>query len=147
MLALTRAAVDTYGLAERVKLIQGTPDDLAPPAHYDAATCFFVLMHLPDDGSKQHLLQSIVQRLKPAAPLILIDAVRDNRAAFSAAWQHYSEARGMPAAEMAAFLDRIKTGGNTVTEARNLELLVEAGLCTVTRFFTAFGMNGWIAAR
>jgi len=51
----------------------------------------------------------------------------------------------MPTAEMVAFLERIKTGGNTVTEARNLELLAEAGLCSVTRFFTAFGMYGWIA--
>ena len=79
------------------------------------------------------------------APLILVDAVRDNRAVFLSAWQQYAEARGMPTAEMVAFLDRIKTGSNTVTEARNLELLAEAGLTTATRFFTAFGMYGWIA--
>jgi len=88
MLALARACVDTYGLADRVQLIQGTVDDLTPIPHYDAATCFYVLMHLPDDGTKQHLLQSIVQRLKAGAPLILVDTVRDNRAVFLSAWQH-----------------------------------------------------------
>jgi tRNA (cmo5U34)-methyltransferase len=145
MLALARASVDTYALAERVELIQGTPDDLPSMPHYDAATCIYVLMHLPDNGKKLHLLRSIVQRLKPGAPLILVDAVRDNRELFEAAWQRYAEARGMPGAEMAAFLERIKTGSTTVSESRNLELLNEVGLRTVTRFFSAFGMYGWIA--
>jgi tRNA (cmo5U34)-methyltransferase len=145
MLALARATVDANNLTDRVELIRGTPDDLPPTLHYDAATCIYVLMHLPDDGRKLQLLKSIVQRLNPGAPLILVDAVRDHRATFEAAWQQYAEARGMPTAEMIAFLERIKTGSNTVTEARTLELLDEAGLHTATRFFTAFGMHGWIA--
>lgn len=145
MLALARAQVDTYGLADRVQLIQGTPDDLAPTPQYDAATCINVLMHLPDDGTKLRLLQSIVQRLKPGAPLILVDGALDNGEALVSAWQQYAEARGMPRAEMEAFLERDKANPRVVTEARERELLAEAGLPTVTRFFTAFIMNGWIA--
>ncbi len=145
MLALAQVKVDAHGLTDRVRLVQGTPDDLSPTPHYDAATCIFVLMHLPDDGSKLQLLRSIAQRLKPGAPLILVDGVLDYGAAFAPAWQQYAEARGMPADQMAAFLERIKTGTNAATEARNLELLAEAGFRTVTRFFTAFVINGWIA--
>ena len=145
MLSLARAQVDTYSLADRVQLIQGTPNDLAPTPTYDAATCINVLMHLPDDGAKLHLLQSIVQRLKPGAPLILVDGVRDNGEALVSAWRQYAEARGMPKAEMEAFLDRDIANPRVVTEARERELLAEAGLRATTRFFTAFIMNGWIA--
>ena len=54
----------------------------------------------------------------------------------------------MPAAEMAAFLDRLETTpGNVVAEARNLDLLASAGFHSVTRFFTAFVIGGWIATR
>jgi tRNA (cmo5U34)-methyltransferase len=145
MLTLARAIVDTDDLADRVELIQGTPGDLAPERRFDGATCIFVTMHLPDDGQKRDLLQSIVQHLKPGAPLILVDAVQDNRATFEAAWQQYAEARGMPAEEMAAFRERIKTRSNTITEARTLELLREVGVGAVTRFFTAFQIYGWVA--
>ena len=48
---------------------------------------------------------------------------------------------------MAAFLERIRAGGNTVTEARELALLEEAGFRDVTRFCAAFIMSGWIATR
>ena len=147
MLALAHAKVDACGLAGRVQFVQGTPDDLAPAPQYDAATCIYVLMHLPDDGSKLRLLESIARRLKPGAPLILVDAVRDHVAELAPAWQQYAEARGMPAADMAGFLDRIKTGNNAVTEARNLELLAEVGFRTVTRFFTAFVISGWSATQ
>jgi tRNA (cmo5U34)-methyltransferase len=147
MLTLAQDKVAANGLSDRVQLIQGIPNDLPLAPQYDAATCMFVLMHLPDDGSKLRLLQSIARRLKPGAPLILADSVRDRRAEFVPAWQHYSVSRGIPVADMAAFLERIKTGGNTVTEARNLELLTEAGFSTTTRFFTAFVINGWLAIR
>lgn len=145
MLTLARTSVETDNLADRVELIQGTPGDLAPGRNFDAATCIFVAMHLPDDGQKRDLLQSIVQRLKPGTPLILVDAVQDNRATYEAAWQQYAEARGVPTEEMTAFLERIRTRSNTVTEARTLELLREVGVGAVTRFFTAFHIYGWIA--
>lgn len=145
MLALAQDRVTAHGLGDRVQLIQGIPDDLALTPQYDAATCIFVLMHLPDDGSKLRLLQGIARRLKPGAPLILTDGIRDHGEEFVPAWQHYSVARGMPVADMAAFLDRTRSPGSVVTEARNLELLAEAGFSTVTRFFTAFVINGWIA--
>ncbi len=147
MLALARAKVDGAGLTERVQLVQGTLDDLPPDARFDAATVIFVLMHLPDDGSKLHLLRGLAQRLRAGAPLILVDSIRDHRERFIPAWQHYTAARGLPAEQMAAFIARITASSNTVTEARELTLLDEAGFRDVTRFFAAFHMSGWIATR
>jgi tRNA (cmo5U34)-methyltransferase len=145
MLALARAAADALGLAARVRLVRGTVDDLPPAAQFDAATAFFVLMHLPDDGGKLAALRGIRQRLKPGASLLLADAVRDERARFAPAWQHYAEARGMPAAEVAALIARITASSNTSTEARELAQLEEVGFRDPRRFFAALHINGWIA--
>ena len=145
MLRLARAKAQTAGLTDRVHLIQGTVDDLPPELSFDAATIIFVLMHLPDDGSKLHLLRSIAERLRPGGLLILVDAIRDHRDRFAPAWQRYAEARGMSAEWMAAFIERITASSNTATEARELALLDEAGFRDVTRFFAAFPINGWIA--
>ena len=81
MLALARAKA-AAGLDERARLVQGTLDDLAPAARFDAATAMFVLMHLPDDGAKLHLLRGVARRFKLGAPLLLIDSLRDHRERF-----------------------------------------------------------------
>lgn len=147
MLALARARVEACGLVDRVQLVQGTLDDLPADARFDAATAIFVLMHLPDDGSKLHLLHSIAQRLKPDAPLILVDGVLDHLGRFAPAWQHYAVARGTPSERMAAFLEQLAAGSTATTEVRELALMDEAGLRDATRFFTAFVISGWVARR
>ena len=147
MLALARTAAEAAGLADRVRLVRGTPDDLPAEARFDAATALFVLMHLPDDGSKLRLLQGIARRLRPGAPLVLVDAIHDQRARFAAAWQHYAVVRGVSPEWMSALLERIAASGNAATEARELALLGEAGFRDATRFFAAFHSNGWIATR
>jgi tRNA (cmo5U34)-methyltransferase len=147
MLALARGAAEAAGLADRVRLLRGTLDDLARGERFDAATALYVLMHLPDDGSKLRLLRGIAARLEPGAPLILVDSIRDQRARFATAWQQYAVARGVSAEWMAAFLERIAASSNTATEARQLALLDEAGFRDAARFFAAFTINGWVATR
>ncbi len=146
MLALARAAADGLGVAERVELVRGTVDDLPPEPRFDAATLFFTLMHLPDDGAKLAALLGIHQRLRPGAPLLLADAIADQRARFAPAWQQYAEARGMPAGDIAALIARITAGSNTSTEAREMALLAEAGFHDPTRFFAALHINAWTAS-
>ncbi len=146
MLELTRGAVDALDVAARVHLVRGTVDDLPADARFDAATAFFVLMHLPDDGSKLTVLRNIRQRLKPGGVLLLADAIRDQRARLAPAWQQYAMARGMPADAMAALIAQISAASQTSTEHRELALLEEAGFRESARFFAALHMNGWIAA-
>jgi tRNA (cmo5U34)-methyltransferase len=147
MLALARAGVGASGLADRVRLVRGTLDDLPAEEHFDAATAIFVLMHLPDDGSKLDLLRGIAARLRPGVPFLLVDATRDHHARFAPAWQRYAEAPGMPAAQLAALVARLTASTNATTEARELALLGDAGFHEVTRFLAAFMINGWIATR
>jgi tRNA (cmo5U34)-methyltransferase len=145
MIDLARSAAEAHGLADRIAFVHGTLDDLPVDTRFDAATLCFVLMHMPDNGAKLNLLHTTADRLKPTAPLILIDAVRDQRARFAGAWRSYALDRGATPDALDAFFERITTRGNAVTEARNLELLAEAGFHDVTRFFTALTMSGWLA--
>lgn len=147
MLALARASAAAAGLADRVRLVHGTLDDLAPDARFDAATAMYVLMHVPDDGSKLHLLRSVAQRLKPGAPLLLVDSQRDQRERFLPAMECYAAARGMAAEQRAVVFTRIRANTTTATEERERALLTEAGFREVLRFSTAFTMTGWLATR
>jgi tRNA (cmo5U34)-methyltransferase len=145
MLALAQAKVDVAGLTGRVRLLHGTVDDLPAEARFDAATLFYTLMYLPDDGSKLQFLRGIAARLRPGALLLLVDATTDRRARFLPAWQRYIEARGMPAAQLTALLERLGGRVNTVTEARELALLDEAGFRDVAPFVAIFHGTGWVA--
>jgi tRNA (cmo5U34)-methyltransferase len=105
MLAQAQAKVAALDLEERVTLVQGTIEQLAPDMRFDAATCLYVLHFLPDDA-KLALLRTLRDRLQPGAPLYLISAVRVDetkfvvpnpqlRADFLGAWQHYGEVMGI----------------------------------------------------
>ena len=105
--------------------------DLALAARFDAATAMFVLMHLPDDGAKLHLLRGVTRRHKPGATL-LVDSLRDHPERFLLAMERYAAAPGMPAKQLAAVVACIRAGATTVLEERERALLAEA----------AFMMNG-----
>jgi tRNA (cmo5U34)-methyltransferase len=97
MLALARAKAEAAGLAGRVRLVQGTVDDLAPAARFHAATAMYVLMHLPDDGAKLRLLQGVARRLQPGAPLLLVDSAGAAAIAVNAGAAASALATGLPA--------------------------------------------------
>src|SRR5689334_22200457 len=83
MLAQSQAKVAALDLGERVTLVQGTIEQLAPEMRFDAATCLYVLHFLPDDA-KLALLRTLRNRLQPGAPLYLISAVRVDETKFDA---------------------------------------------------------------
>ena len=78
MLDLARAVAGPAA-GERLTLIEGTVTD-APGGPFDAAKCILVLGLVPDDGSKLTLLQETRRRLRPGAPLILVDQCIDRAA-------------------------------------------------------------------
>ncbi|MFP5372651.1 MAG: class I SAM-dependent methyltransferase, partial [Actinomycetes bacterium] len=103
MLDLARATAERLGLGDRATLVAGTVDDLPADAHFDAATCLYVLHFLPDDG-KLAVLRGIAARLRPGAPLLVVNGARPDDGGLHddllGAWQQYGEAMGMPAERM-----------------------------------------------
>ncbi|HEU5349199.1 MAG TPA: class I SAM-dependent methyltransferase [Ktedonobacterales bacterium] len=150
MLSLAQAKADHLGVRERVTLIQGTVDDLPADAHFDAATCMFVLHFLPDEG-KNSLLRGIATRLRPDAPVVVASSIRGDdgglRDDLLGIWQHYGELMGMPAERMASTIERLVAQASTLATAEQYEqLLREAGFERVARIFSASpGFSGWLA--
>ena len=159
MLAQAQAKVAAFNLGERVTLVQGTIEHLAPDLRFDAATCLYVLHFLPD-AAKLELLRNIRDRLQSGAPLYLISAVRvaatesdvtnpTLRADFLGAWQHYGELMGMPAEQMAGIVAQLTeqmSQPQVATADRVQELMHEAGFTQVAPFCSMLGaIYGWIA--
>jgi tRNA (cmo5U34)-methyltransferase len=151
MLALAETKAERLGVRERVTLVRGTVEDLPRQAHFDAATCVFVLHFLPDEG-KLALLRGIATRVRREAPVFVVsgahmddDGLRDE---LLGAWQQYGELRGMPAEQMAATLESLLTRKPEATTAEGYQhLLQEAGFARVAQYFTVLGgaIGGWVA--
>ncbi len=152
MLAIARSRIEAARLADRVTLRQGYVHDLPAESRFDAATCILVMHFLPDDGSKRLLLKSIADRLKPGAPLVLVDDFGDaGSGAFRlmlGAWKTYVIGQGAdPAVVEYAFGEENRKRFHYVSEERIAELLREAGFGPPARFFTGFLYGGWMALR
>jgi tRNA (cmo5U34)-methyltransferase len=159
MLAQAQAKVAAFDLGDRVTLVQGTIEQLAPDMRFDAATCLYVFHFLPD-AAKLAVLRTVRGRLQPGAPLYLISPVRVDetnfgvtnpqlRADFLGAWQHYGEVMGMPKEHMTAIVAQLTeqmSQPQVATADRVQELLHEAGFSHVAPFCSLLGaMYGWIA--
>lgn len=149
MMAIAQQQVIENGLGDRVKLHIGFTHELPESELYDAATLMLVMHFVSDNGEKLQLLQSLAQRLKPGATLILADIYGDKTSAqfahFMAAWKHRVLALEVPPEKVDEQFQFIMSELNVVSEARTVELLHKAGFQTVERFYTAFMYGGWIA--
>ena len=149
MIAIARAAVGANNLSDRVQLHIGFTHELPASETYDAATLMLVMHFVADDGEKLQLLQSITQRLKPGALLILADIYGDKTSAqfahLMAAWKHRMLARQVPPEKVEEQFQFIMSELNVVPEPRIVELLQEAGFQAVERFYTALMYGGWVA--
>lgn len=149
MLSLLEKKIAEKKLTSRIELRKGYVDDLAANESFDAATCILVMHFLKDDGSKLALLESIAKRLKPGAPLILIDGFGEPGSrefeALKASWMQYPMLHGVPAATVeSAFAEVIMKMVRFVPEARILELLRMAGFTGMSRFYSGFLYGGWL---
>jgi tRNA (cmo5U34)-methyltransferase len=147
MLDLARTVAGPIA-GERMTLIEGTVHD-APAGPFDAATCMLVLALLNDDGSKLDLLKEVKRRLKPSAPLILVDQCIDLKAADADRWlsryADFARLSGVDSKTIAAAKQAISGLESMVPASRNEELLQEAGFEGVERFYTAMAWYGWVA--
>jgi tRNA (cmo5U34)-methyltransferase len=73
MLSLAGKKTSEMNIKNKINLVRGYVDDLEDTERFDGATCILVMHFLRDDGSKLGLLQNISRRLKPGAPLVLVD--------------------------------------------------------------------------
>jgi tRNA (cmo5U34)-methyltransferase len=149
MIGLTRNRIEKQGLGGRVTLLHGTADALPPGPAFDAATVALVMHFMAGEEAKLALLQDVARRLRPGAPLVLVDGHGDagspEFAAEFEAWMRYLTLRGMSAEEHEGYRGQVTASCHFVPEARIRALLTEAGFTGPRIFYRGYIFGGWVA--
>lgn len=115
---------------------------------FDAATCILTAHFVPDDGSKLAFLEVIRARLKPGAPLAIIDGIgvagEDETELLRRIWKRHAVRNGVAAAEAEKNAENFKAIA-VVSAAREEALLAEAGFKRLVPIFRGLAIKGWLA--
>ena len=117
-------------------------------AGFDAATCILTAHFVPDDGAKLAFFEAIHARLKPGAPLAIIDGVgvagEEQTELLRRIWKRHAICNGV-AAEHAEKNAENFSKVAVVSAAREEELLTAAGFKNLVPIFRGLAIKGWLA--
>ena len=150
MLELARRSLSDSAMEDRAELRLGAVDDLPEDPRFDAATLIGVLHHLPGRKGKLAILNALVSRLAPGAPMILAGNRHSyaSRPLFLAAWRERWRMNGAADAEIEAKIGKILQGADPPDSDADVEdLLVQSGFERPTLFFSSLFWGGWITQR
>lgn len=115
---------------------------------FDAATCILTAHFVPDDGSKLAFFKDIHTRLKPGAPLALVDGVgvagEDETELLRRIWKRHAVLNGVAEELAASNAENFKKVA-VVSAEREEELLTSAGFKRLTPIFRGLAIKGWLA--
>ncbi|MEW4150284.1 class I SAM-dependent methyltransferase [Bacillus thuringiensis] len=149
MLQLAKKRINNEGIQNHVHLVHGTIHTLLPNQLFDAATCMLVLHFIPTNKEKKELINDISSRLKPGAPFFLssINGV-PHTSMFSTqlhAWRNHMMQNQIPLEDWDRFENSFETEIFPISEANLLTIMKECDFTQMTRFFTSFLIDGYIA--
>jgi tRNA (cmo5U34)-methyltransferase len=147
MLRQARVRLDSMGVSDRVKWVQGLVEN-SPTGPFDAATAFLALNFLPED-ERLATLREIHRRLKLGAPFLMITGCSDkNSARFEddlRVYAAFARRNGAPADVVEQALRMQRESLHYLLPEREVALLIEAGFGDVRLFYTGLWVFGWIA--
>lgn len=115
---------------------------------FEAATCILTAHFVPDDGAKLAFFKAIHARLKPGAPLAIIDGVGvsgdEQTELLRRIWTRHAILNGV-AAEVAEANAANFRKVAVVSAVREEELLTSAGFSRLTPIFRGLAITGWLA--
>ncbi|AHB50256.1 hypothetical protein W911_12345 [Hyphomicrobium nitrativorans NL23] len=144
-LAHRRLAETPVGARARVETttIEALEDD-----GFDAATCILTAHFVPDDGAKAAFLKAIHSRLKPGAPLAIVDGVgvagEDKTELLRRIWKRHAVCNGVSPDVAESNAENFKKVA-VVSEEREEALLASAGFERLTPIFRGLAIKGWLA--
>ncbi len=150
MLSIARKKVAAASLENRISLVHGLVNDVTEK-EFDAATSILVMHFLPDDGTKLNFLKGIANKLKPGAPLALVDIEGEIGSeefnTLNAAWKNQQIfKRGDTDRVKKEFIIREKEV-QFIPQERIESLLEEAGFIKIHKFFKAYLFGGYVAVK
>lgn len=147
MVDMARRRIAGTSLAARAT-VHSTAIDKLEDNGFDAATCILTAHFVPDDGSKLSFLSAIHARLKPGAPLAIVDGIEGNGEAqtelLRRIWTRHAIRNGV-AKEAAETNARNFKNVAVVSVEREEELLRAAGFTDVVPIFRGLAIKGWLA--
>jgi tRNA (cmo5U34)-methyltransferase len=115
---------------------------------FDAATCILTAHFVPDDGAKLAFFKAIHARLKPGAPLVIVDGVVFSGEAqtelLRRIWKRHAVRNGV-AEEVAESNAQNFKKVAVVSAEREEELLTSAGFKDLVPIFRGLAIKGWLA--
>lgn len=115
---------------------------------FDAATCILTAHFVPDDGAKLAFFEAIRSRLKPGAPLVIVDGVgvvgEEQTELLRRIWQRHAILNGVAEEAAAANAETFKKVA-VVSADREEQLLTAAGFSRLTPIFRGLTIKGWLA--
>ncbi|HRN89106.1 class I SAM-dependent methyltransferase [Hyphomicrobium sp.] len=144
-LARRRLAETPLGARSRVET---TAIDALDDTGFDAATCILTAHFVPDDGAKLAFLTAIHERMKPGAPLAIVDGVgvggEDKTELLRRIWKRHAVCNGVAPEVAESNAENFKKVA-VVSEEREEALLASAGFERLTPIFRGLAIKGWLA--
>lgn len=148
MLAAAKARIEAAGAGGRTAWSHGLIFD-APEGPFDGATLLLTLHFVPDDGSKLRTLEALRERLKPGAPLALVDLCIDLGSADAQGhldrYRDFALNSGAEPNDVTATCARLVHVLKLVSPERDEALLRESGFRDVDLFYAGLSWRGWRA--
>ena len=150
MLEKAREKIKSHHL-ENVTLVLGTINDISPQISFDGAASILVMQFLPDNGEKEHYLQSISLKLKPGAKIVLLDLegvkYSENYNTLISAWKAHQFATRKNKEQIVRDFNHVDKNLQFVSEERIRELLTGAGFTDICKFYKSLLFGGYLATK
>ena len=150
MLSIAQQKVEAASYGDRISFVHGLIEDVTE-TDFDAATAILVMQFLKDDGEKLEFLRGIADRLKPGAPVILVDLEgeigSDEYNILNAAWKNHQFFKRDDSSRVRKEFVMREKEVRFIPSVRIESLLEEAGCIKIHRFFKAYLFGGYVAVK
>lgn len=147
MVELARKRLAGAPVGARSQVHTTTIEDL-DAKDFDAATCILTAHFVPDDGAKLAFFEAIHRRLKPGAPLAIVDGVgmagEARTELLRRIWKRHAVRNGVAEEVADSNAENFKKVA-VVSEEREEDLLTSAGFERLTPIFRGLAIKGWLA--
>ncbi len=151
MIAAAREKINPLEIQNRIKLIQGTIEDIKQDNPFDGAASILIMQFLPDNGEKQQYLLEISKRLDIGAKIVLIDMeglkYSENYDILISAWKTHQFATRKNKKQIVKDFDHIDKNLEIIPEERLRELLENAGFSNIHKFYKSLLFGGYMATK
>lgn len=150
MLSIAEKEVAAASLGNKISLVQGLINDVTEK-DFDAAISILVMHFLPDDGTKLNFLKGIAYKLKPGAPIVLVDLEgeigSDEYNTLNTAWKNQQIFKRDDDDKVNEEFELREKEVHFIPQKRIESLLEEGGFIKIHKFFKAYLFGGYVAVK